>query len=94
MASHADTDPVTSAHGWTWPRRRWLTLYLELCVLSYERLPRGTVKADFSYVAHTARARPDWSVDLGEIDFDALALAAGVLDHTEVPSHSSGEPAS
>jgi hypothetical protein len=26
MASRADTDPVTSAHGWTWPRRRWLTL--------------------------------------------------------------------
>lgn len=40
-------------------------------------------KICFSYVLRPTRARPDWSVDLGEIDFDALALAAGVLDHTQ-----------
>lgn len=94
MASRADADPMTAANGWTWPRRRWLALYLELFVMSYERLPRGTIRADFSYVIRAEGGRPDWSVDLGEIDFDALALAAGVLDHTEVPGHSSGEPAS
>ena len=82
MASRADADPMTAANGWTWPRRRWLTLYLELFVMSYERLPRGTLRADFSYVIRAEGGRPDWSVDLGEIDFDALALAAGVLDHT------------
>ena len=80
MASHADADPVTAANGWTWPRRRWLTLYLELYVMSYERLPRGTVRADFSYVVSADDARPDWSVDLGEIDFDALALAASLRE--------------
>jgi hypothetical protein len=94
MAAQIDADPVTSARGWTWPKRRWLTLYLELYVMSYERIPRGTVRADFSFVIHATGRRPDWSVDLGEIDFDALRLAAGVPDDAGPPVHSRGELAS
>jgi hypothetical protein len=58
-----------------------MTLYLELFVLNYERLPRGKLRADFTHLFVSQGdpiERPDWAADLGEIDFDALREAVGV----------------
>ena len=85
LAAQIDEDVLTSAQGWSWPRCRWLAFFLELCVLNFERMPRGILRADFTpfECLDDSEACPEWAVDLGEIDFDALRRAAGVPDDAE-----------